>query len=129
MKTFEIRTENIPIMLGTRKISLIPEVNGATFAAAYDKLRSVQQKVKASGGNKASSTKHAKAEDIDSSVLAELSVAMHEFVTGFVAHESRVDWDSMMIPDRVLVQLMEHCAELYGGGQGNPAADGGTSSD
>ena len=128
-KTFEIRTEPHEAVIGPHTLLLEPEVVGAEFAQAYASLRDVQQKVKGAQGGKASSTKHAKADGVDADVLTELSEAMRAFVRRFMLPDSQAVFDGLRLPDRVLVQLMEYVAELYGGGSGNPAAAGGTSSD
>ncbi len=127
-KTFEIRTEPHVATVGKVELFFEPEVVGAEFAAAYDKLRAVQTRVAASQGNKSSSTKHAKAADPDGSILTEAGTAVREFVRGFLVPDSRTVFDQMRIPDRVLHQLLEWTTELYGGGSGNPDAAGGTSS-
>jgi cobalamin-dependent methionine synthase I len=127
-KTFALRVEPHEAIVGDTILLLEPEVIGADFAEAYDALREVQQKVKSAEGNKASSTKTAKASTVDAKMLTELSAAMRSFVRRFLLEESRPVFDDMRLPDRVLVDLMQYVAELYGGGQGNRAADGGTSS-
>ncbi|AMD42745.1 hypothetical protein SEA_XKCD426_4 [Streptomyces phage Xkcd426] len=127
-KTFAINTEPHEAVVGTTTLLLEPEVIGAEFAQAYDSLRVIQTKVKTAQGGKASSTKHAKEDGITSELLAELSDAMRTFVRKFLLPDSAAEFDKMRLPDRVLVQLMEYVAELYGGGsQGNDG--GGTSSD
>lgn len=128
-RTFAINTTPHEAIIGDTTLLFEPEVLGAEFAQAYDMLRTVQQKVKGAEGGKASSTKHAKADSVDASVLADLSDAMRVFVATFLLDESREAFAGMRLPDRVLVQLMEYAAELYGGGSGNPDAAGGTSSD
>ena len=127
-KTFEIRTQPHEAVIGPHTLLLEPEVIGAEFAQAYAAIREVQGKVKAAQGNKASGTKHAKADGLDADVLTELSEAMRAFVRRFMLPESQAVFDTMRIPDRILVKLMEYVAELYGGGSGNQDAAGGTSS-
>lgn len=126
-KTFQIRTEPHIADLGTAKLNFLPEVAGALFVEAYNGLRAVQTKL---NGRKANSTKHAKSdEDISPEVLLELSEAMTSFVRKFlVSDDERAKFDSMEIPDRVLADLLNWLAELYGGGSGNPDAATGTSS-
>lgn len=128
-KTFEIRTEPHEAVIGAHVLLLEPEVVGAEFAQAYDEIREVQGKVKAAQSSKGSSTKHAKSDGVDAAVLTELSDAMRTFIRRFMLPDSKAVFDGLRLPDRVLVQLMEYVAELYGGGSGNPAAAGGTSSD
>ena len=129
-KTFEIRTDPHEAVIGSTTLLFEAEVIGAEFAQAYSSLRDVQQKVKGAQGGKASSTKHAKSDDIDADVLTELSDAMRGFVRRFMLPESQTVFDGLRLPDRILVQLMEYVAELYGGGSGGPGKDvaGGTSS-
>lgn len=127
-KTFEIRTEPHEAVIGPHTLLLEPEVIGAEFAQAYSEIREVQNKVKSAQGGKSSSTKHAKADGLDADVLTELSDAMRAFVRQFMLPDSQSVFDGMRVPDRILVKLMEYVAELYGGGSGNPAAAGGTSS-
>lgn len=128
-KTFEIRTEPHEAVIGANTLLLEPEVIGAEFAQAYASLREVQAKVKGAQAGKPSSTKHAKADGIDAGILTELSEAMRSFVRRFMLPDSQAVFDGLRLPDRILVQLMEYVAELYGGGSGNPVAAGGTSSD
>ncbi|AKA61742.1 hypothetical protein SEA_MAIH_4 [Streptomyces phage Maih] len=127
-KTFEIRTEPHEAVIGPHTLLLEPEVIGAEFAQAYAAIREVQGKVKAAQASKGSSTKHAKADGLDADVLTELSEAMRAFVRRFMLPDSQAVFDGIRLPDRILVQLMEYVAELYGGGSGNQAAAGGTSS-
>lgn len=128
-KTFEIRTNPHEAVIGATTLLLEPEVVGAEFAQAYAEIREVQQKVKSAQATKGSSTKHAKADGLDAAVLTELSESMRQFVRRFMLPDSKAVFDGMRLPDRVLVQLMEYVAELYGGGSGNLVAAGGTSSD
>lgn len=128
-RVFEIRTEPHKAVIGSVTILFEPEVVGAVFAQSYNKLRAAQEKVSAAKGSKANSSKSAKAENVSPELMAELSKTMLEFVTGFVLPESEADFNKLRLPDRVLVQLMEWTAELYGGGGGNPSDRGGSSSD
>lgn len=123
-KAFAINTEPHVATVGDHVLKFQPEVIGADFAQAYAELRTVQAKVK---GNKASSTKHAKEENLDPAVLVEVHDAMRSFVRRFLLEESYAAFDVMRLPDRILVQLLEWTAELYGGGSGNDR--GGSSSE
>jgi len=127
-KRFEIRTEPHEAHIGNDTLLFEPEVEGAVFAQAYAEVRSLQLKVQALKGQKASSQKPAKAESIDPDVLVDLSRGMRAFVRSFLMPESTPVYDAMRLPDRVLGELMQFAAELYGGGSGNPDAAGGTSS-
>lgn len=133
-KSFAINTEPHIADVGGTQLRFQAEVIGAEFAQAYAELRTVQQRVK---GNKASSTKHAKDADLDPDVLVDLHNSMRKFVRGFLLPESHDTFDSLRLPDRILVQLMEWVAELYGSGTdskdgddaGKTDAPGGLSSD
>jgi hypothetical protein len=122
-KSFAINTEPHVADVGGTQLSFQPEVIGADFAQAYAELRAVQAKVK---GNKASSTKHAKDDNLDPAVLVEVHEAMRAFIRRFLLEESYAAFDALKLPDRILVQLLEWSAELYGGGSGNDR--GGSSS-
>lgn len=123
-KSFAINTEPHVFDVGGTELLLQPEVIGADFAQAYAELRAVQSKVK---GNKASSTKHAKEENLDPAVLVEVHDAMRSFIKRFMLPESQTVFDGMKLPDRILVAMLEATAELYGGGSGNDR--GGSSSE
>lgn len=121
-RTFEIRTEPHEATLGDRVFYFEPEVVGAEFAGAYNKLREVQERTQ---GSKANSSKAAKS--ADPNAIIEISSAMKSFVATFLVPGEQVDiFSGMRLPDRVLVQLIEWLGELYGGGSGNGEA-GGTS--
>lgn len=126
-RVFEIRTEPHKAVIGGIAILFQAEIVGAQFAQAYNKLRSVQDRVNSAKGSKASSTKNAKAENVSPELLAELSAAMTDFVGGFVTPESETAFAGLRLPDRVLVELMQWVAELYGSGGGNPSDSGGSS--
>lgn len=123
-RTFNINTEPHQAVIGDTTLLFQPEAVGSDFVGAYTKLRDVQARLT---GSKPSSTKHAKAEDISPESLRDVSDAMRGFVRGFLMTESHEDFDGMRLPDRILLQLVEYAAELYGGGSGNQDADGGTS--
>lgn len=125
-RTFTLNVDPHAAVIGDVTLWFQAEAVGTEFLDAYKDLRAVQQKVQ---GSKASSTKHAKAEDVSTETLAELHAAMRSFVGTFLMPESRDAFTTLRLPDRVLLQLVEYMAELYGSGTGNPDADGGTSSD
>jgi hypothetical protein len=128
-RTFTLHTDPHEAVVGDTTLLLIPEVEGAAFAQAYADLRAMQDKVNNARGSKASGTKHAKADNVSPELLVELSATMRGFVRGFLLEESQPVFDGMRLPDRVLVELLEYTAELYGGGSGNPSGHGGSSSD
>lgn len=129
-KTFAIRTDPHVINIGDARLLLEAEVIGAEFAQAYSALRESQLKVT---GRKSSSTKHAKEESTDPAALAELHEAMRQFIRGFLLPESLDAFDALRLPDRILVQMLEFAAELYGSGSGKDQeavdAPGGPSGD
>lgn len=131
-RVFELRTEPHKATIGNVTLLLQAEIEGARFAGAYTALQAAQRKFKPTG-NKATSTKHAKEADLNAEDLAGLSSAMRDFVGTFVMDETREAYDSLRLPDRVLVELVEWVGELYGSGSGNGEAaaadDGGQSSD
>lgn len=116
-RTFEIRTEAHKANIGAKTLLFEPETNGAAFAGAYAKLKEAQQKLTAAGDN------------IGEEELTAVNTGMRDFVRRFLLEESKAGFDEMAIPDRVLVQLLEWTAELYGGGSGKSDAPGTSSSD
>lgn len=103
-KNFAINTEPHVAKIGDVEISFQPEVVGAEFAQAYAGLREAQKQIKAAG------------DDVSPEALIAVNTEMRAFVTGFMLPESVKVFNEMRIPDRVLVQLLEWVAELYGGG-------------
>jgi hypothetical protein len=138
VRQFAINTDPHVFQVGDTKLLLEPEVEGAVFAQAYAELREVQGKVKgakvvaAKGGHKPKGGGKDDADDMDPAVLIQLNTAMRSFLRGFMLPDSVAVFDGMRLPDRVLVEMMEAVAELYGSGsQGKDQADddGGPSSD
>lgn len=130
-RSFEIRTEPHKAHIGTTTLLLVPEANGADFVGEYAKLRAAQVKV---SGAKALSNKQArngnpKFEEVSAEALTDLNRTMRDFVSKFLMDESKPVFAALVVPDRVMLQLIEFAAELYGGGSGNQDADGGTSTD
>lgn len=123
-RTFTINTTPHVFDVGGTQLLLEPEVEGAVFAEAYAQLREVQKDAKRiEKSAKASSTKHkaadADADGMDPSTLLKLNKAMRDFLRGFMLPDSVAVFDGMRLPDRVLVQMMEAVAELYGSGSGD----------
>jgi hypothetical protein len=104
-RRFDINTEPHRAVIGNVTLLFQPEAAGASFAQAYTELREVQQRVSA-------------VEDSSPGVeeLMAAHGAMRAFVARFVTQEARATFDSMELPDRVLVGLIEFLAEVYGGG-------------
>lgn len=125
-KSFELNTEPHVANVGGTRLLFIPEVVGAEFMSAYGRLREVQSRLSPKRA-KASSTKHADNTEVSTEDLIALSDEMRSFLRSFMLPESHATFDGMKLPDRILVQLMEWVAELYGGGSGNPDAGTGTS--
>jgi hypothetical protein len=114
-KSFAINTEPHVAEVGPHRFEFEPEVIGAEFADAYADLKEVQSRVKAAG------------DDLQPEDLKAVNAAMRSFLGGFMLPESLAVFESVKLPDRILVQLLEWVAELYGGGSGND--DGGSSSE
>lgn len=130
MRVFELRTEPHPVRVGTTVLHFEPETYGADFVEAYNDLRDAQVRVsRKAAGRKASSSKHAQDPDLNVEDVKALNDTMRRFVRGFLVPESHAAFDGLKIPDRILLELIDYLAELYGGGSGNPVADGGQSSD
>lgn len=119
-KTFALNTTPHIINVGPHRFELEPEVIGAEFADAYAVLRRAQAAITAAGA------------DIGAEELKAVNAGMRDFVSRFMLTESKQLFQTVRLPDRVLVQMLEFVAELYGGGAGtseNPTdAPGGPSS-
>lgn len=118
-RTFSLNTEPHQAIIGDVTLLFIPETEGAAFADAYASLRTAQEGIKAAGDN------------IGADELRAVSAGMRAFVGNFLLPDSVPDFESLRLPERVLVQLLEYVAELYGGGsgaEGKTGAPGGRSS-
>lgn len=114
-KTFAINTEPHVINIGTAKLLLEPEVIGAEFAEAYAGLKVAQKQITDAGDN------------VGSEELLAVNEGMRSFLRRFMLADSKEEFDHLILPDRILVQMLEFVAQLYGGGSGN--APGGSSSE
>lgn len=112
-RSFEIRTDPHVINVGSARLLLEAEVIGAEFASAYSGLKAAQRQVSAAG------------DDIGPDELLAVNEGMRDFLRRFMLPESKEAFDALKLPDRILVQMLEFVAELYGGGSGN--APGGSS--
>lgn len=128
-RNFEINTEPHVANIGPDQLLFRPEVIGVEFAAGYDKLVKAQERVNAGKAQKATSSKPGKAQNIDTATLVELNDAMRDFLSGLMVPDSATKFATMQLPDRILVQLLQWTAELYGGGGSGNGEDGGSSSD
>lgn len=119
-RQFAINQEPHTAVVGDTVLSFFPEVIGAEFMQSYSGLRDVQKRVTDAG------------DDVDVADLLAVSEAMRSFLAGLMLPESVKAFDKMRFPDRILVQLLEWVAELYGSGAGKDqspaAAPGGQSS-
>lgn len=106
-KSFAINTEPHVATVGPHVFEFEPEAIGAQFAQAHSELVAAQTRVSEAGDN-------ASVDDI----LA-VNAAIRAFLTNFMLPSSRDRFKTIQLPDRVLVQLLEWLAEVYGGGQGN----------
>lgn len=119
-KVFALNTTPHVAVVGEDRYEFLPEVVGADFADAYGKLKLMQDKVRTVKAGKGPKDKGGGA--LDPKVLSELSRTMNDFIEGFMLDESQARWRAARLPDRILVQMIEWVAELYGGGQGNGQA-------
>ena len=129
-RVFTVRTEPHTARVGNDAFLFVPEAVGAEFVTAYNELQRIQVDVSnRMAPRKGSSSKHPKQAELDVTVVAELEAAMRSFLTGLMLPESHDSFAAAPIPQRVLIELIEWTAELYGGGSGNQDAATGTSSD
>lgn len=107
-RVFEIRTEPHVANIGGTRLLFQPEVNGAKFAHAYMVLKGTRDAITKAGDN------------VSAELLEEASTGLRVFIDTFLYDgDSRAAFGKLDLPDRVLVQLLEFTAELYGGGSGN----------
>jgi hypothetical protein len=128
-KSFALNEDPHVATVGRTDLLFLPEVDGPTFAEAYDALRDVQVKVKNAKGFKASGKSDKAAEDINKDLLIEMSEAMRSFINRFLLDDKQREiFAKLVVPDRILSDMMQWASELYGGGaSGND--DGGQSTD
>jgi hypothetical protein len=127
-RTFEIRTEPHVARIGGTVLLFEPDVAGADFMSAYVKLQDAQQTASDMlTPRKATATKHAK--QADPAAIAMLDEALREFLAALLVPTSRDVFAETKIPQRVLVEIVEWCTELYGGGSGNQDDGSGPSPD
>lgn len=124
-KTFALNTEPHVAVIGDQRFEFLPEVVGAEFAGSYAKLKDMRDRVRAPKGAKA---KADAADIVDAELLASLSESMRSFIRGFLLPASAEAFDKARLPDRILVELIEWVAALYGGGSGNDQAGQSTDS-
>ena len=115
-RTVAINTEAHVATIGDTEIKFQPEAIGAAFAEAYSGLKDAQKRVAAAG------------DSIAGDDLSAITEAMRGFLTRLMLPDSAKVFAKMQLPNRVLVQLIEWTAEIYGGGSGNQAAPGGPAS-
>jgi hypothetical protein len=113
-KSFAINTEPHVATIGEHRLLFEPEVIGAEFAQAYSGLKQAQKQVKAAK------------DDVGPDELLAVNAGMRDFLRRFMLPDTAELFDTLKLPDRVLVQLLEWVAELYGGSSGN--GRGGSSS-
>lgn len=101
-KHFAINTEPHEVTIGDTAVYFVPEANGAGFLQAYAELSATQKL-------------HEKADD-EIRAATEILDAMNAFTIRFLEPDSVPVFRSLNLPSRVVIQLVEHMAELYGGG-------------
>lgn len=105
-RTFALRTEPHEARVGDHVLLFVPEVNGAAFLQSYAKLRDAQSASKGKG----------KDAEVTAESLAAADAAIREFLASVMLEESREAFASLELPTRILVEMLEWVAELYGGG-------------
>lgn len=149
-KSFHINTEPHTAIIGDVTLSFEAEVIGAEFASAYAGLKVAQKQITDAGDNVGEAellaVNKGMREFVSRFLLPESKRVFDRFeinykdqveaFTDSVAAAARAEElgvtdtlvdKSLKLPDRVLVQLLEFVAGLYGGGSGN--APGGSSSE
>lgn len=110
-KVFHLNEEPHTITVGDYTFLFTPEAGGAEFASAYALLATAQAEAKgAEGANTAEA-------------MSKVSAALKGFVRQFMLPKTVKAFDGAMLPDRVLMGMVEFLAETYAGGN-----DPGTSS-
>lgn len=102
-KSFALNTIPHEAEIGDAVLQFVPEVPGDEFLDGYTRLRDAQ-KTAADG------------EDTDPEHVRKVTAALREFLTEFMLPDSRQQFATMQLPTRVLMELTEWVAELYGGG-------------
>lgn len=105
-KSFALNREPHEAEIGDTILQFVPEALGDEFLDGYMRLRDVQRAV---GGD----------DDADPGDVRKVTGALREFLGELMLPESRTVFAGMQLPNRVLVQLVEWAAELYGGGSGS----------
>lgn len=111
-KSFSLNTVPHEAEIGDTVLLFVPEAAGDAFIERYANLRDIQKKSNVDG------------EDFDPAQVREVTEALRDFIADFMLPESREAFSVMQLPTRVLVQLMEWVAELYGGGAGGTDGNG-----
>lgn len=109
-KQFQLRTEPHAAVVGDVELLFHPEVMGDEWLDAYEELQAAQKNV---------DTK-----DPDPASLRAATQAMRDFLARRMLPESAETFAGMRLPDRILVELVEWVAELYGGGSGGDRPTG-----
>lgn len=110
IRQFSIRTEPHVAQIGDVELKLVPEMVGSSFLDGYEKLREAQKDGSGDGTDPAS--------------IRRVTTALREFLSSMMLPESAETFAGMELPDRILIQLVEWSAELYGGGSGSAAGNG-----
>lgn len=104
VRQFSIRTEPHVAQIGDIELKLVPEMVGSSFLDGYEKLREAQ--------------KGASGDEADAASVRRVTAALREFLSSMMLPESAEAFAQMELPDRILIELIEWSAELYGGGAG-----------
>lgn len=154
-RSFDLRTQPHEAVIGDTTLLFRPEVLGAEFLDSYERLKEVQQAAKGSGDD-GDAIDAGLARQVTAAIrqfLAELMVPeavlrfnrwdvmdgsgapVESFTTAEEAQKraaavkgSEVIDRSLQLPDRLLAELIEWTAELYGSSGGDQARPTGSSS-
>jgi hypothetical protein len=104
-KTFHLNDQPHSVIVGGYTFLFTPEAGGAEFASAYASLSEAQ------GSSKPDADGNLAAE-----ALVQVSSALRQFVKTFMLPQTVEAFDNAMLPDRILIGMVEFLAEVYAGG-------------
>ncbi|MFF2964221.1 hypothetical protein ACFVT1_36260 [Streptomyces sp. NPDC057963] len=119
-KSFALRTESHVAEIGDDiELEFQPEVMGDEFLDAYEALQDTYTELGVDPSNAAGMTP---------AQLRTTTDAVRAFLAGLMLPESAAQFDTMRLPHRVIVALLEWTMEIYGGngGQRPPTSSNGS---
>lgn len=103
-RKFTLNTTPHEAEIGDTVLKFVPEVAADEFLDGYARLREAQKTANSLSG------------DEDLGDVRKVTSALREFLTDLMLPESREPFSAMVLPVRVLVELTEWVAEIYGSG-------------